>query len=136
MHEIRRFAERGRSMLLTTHYLEEADALADRVVVLQKGRIIADGRLSEIKGQAANVEIRCVTQLDVRALTMSPGVSLIRRDRAEVVLTVVAAEPAARELLARDGTLSDLTITRATLEDAFIALTAAPTPVAGTVGVQ
>jgi ABC-2 type transport system ATP-binding protein len=134
MREIRRFTGSGCAMLLTTHYLEEAEALADRVVVLQQGRIIADGRLDEITRRASSVEIRCVTQLDDETLNAIPGVSRVRRDRTAVVLTVAAAEPAARELLLRDHTLSDLAVTRATLEDAFVALTTASA--ADVVGIQ
>ena len=136
LREIRGFAGRGCSMLLTTHYLEEAEALADRVIVLQRGRIIADGALAEIKQRAASVEIRCVTTLDDPALATIPGVSQLRRDRETVVLTVRTAETAARELLARDPSLSDLEITRATLEDAFVALTNETAPLAEMVGVR
>jgi len=134
--EIRRFVGRGCSLLLTTHYLEEADALADCVVVLQGGRVIADCGPADIKQRAASFEVRCVTRLDDRELLTIPGVSLVQRARATVVLKVTAVEPVARELLARDHTLSGLEITRATLEDAFVALTTAALATAETEGVQ
>ena len=54
--EIRRLASRGRSIVLTTHYLEEAEALADRVVVISHGRIVADGTTHEVKGASVNLE--------------------------------------------------------------------------------
>ena len=59
--EIRRFVDRGRSVLLTTHYLQEADSLADRIVVIDRGRIIAEGTPAEIKGRASGKRIRCST---------------------------------------------------------------------------
>ena len=60
---IRTLAAAGRSILLTTHYLEEADALATRIVVLNRGRVIADGSPAAIKGQAAGRQVRCRTRL-------------------------------------------------------------------------
>ena len=59
--EIRRLVERGKTVLLTTHYLEEADALADRIAVINQGEIIAEGTPAEIKAQTSGKRIRCVT---------------------------------------------------------------------------
>jgi ABC-2 type transport system ATP-binding protein len=129
--ELRRLVARGRSVLLTTHYLEEADALADRIVVLQKGRIVADGTPAAIKERAAGRQIRCATRLDDADLAALPGVRRVERDGGSVSLFVQDAEAVARDLLARDRSLSDLEITRATLEDAFVALTAAPVAAGG-----
>ncbi|MGE5243309.1 MAG: ABC transporter ATP-binding protein [Betaproteobacteria bacterium] len=124
--EIRRLVAQGRSVLLTTHYLEEADAIADRIVVLQKGRVVADGPPAAIKERAAGRQIRCVTRLGDAELAALPGVRAVRRDNDAVCLLVSDAEDVARDLLALDRSLAGLEITRATLEDAFIALTAAP----------
>ncbi len=63
--QIRTYVSKGRTVLLTTHYLEEADALADRVVVIDKGVIVADGSPSEIKGRVSGRRIRCVTSVNV-----------------------------------------------------------------------
>ena len=65
--EIRRQG-RGKTVLLTTHYLEEADALADRIAVIHQGEIIAEGTPAEIKSQTSGKRIRCVTALSVTTL--------------------------------------------------------------------
>jgi ABC-2 type transport system ATP-binding protein len=67
---IRELAASGRSILLTTHYLEEADALATRIVVLNRGRVIADGTPATIKQQAAGRQIRCRTRLSEAVLAL------------------------------------------------------------------
>jgi ABC-2 type transport system ATP-binding protein len=121
--EIRRLVARGRSLLLTTHYLEEADALADRVVILQRGRVVADGTPAEIKARVAGRQIRCVTRLTIEQVAALPGVRAVRREGAAIVVNAADAEPVARELLARDAHVSDLEISPANLEEAFMAVT-------------
>src|SRR4029077_1957821 len=121
--EIRRMVSRGKTVLLTTHYLQEADALADRVAVINRGEIIAQGTPSEIKAKTAGKKIRCITSLSVNALCQIPGVTDVREDREAIELQVVAAEPIVRVLLERDASLSGLEITSAGLEEAFLALT-------------
>jgi ABC-2 type transport system ATP-binding protein len=123
--EVRNLVTRGRSLLLTTHYIEEADALADRIVVLQGGRIIADGTPAEIKTGGAGRQIRCVTRLTDDELAAMPGVRVVRHDKNRTLLVVTAAERVVQELLTRDPSLSNLDVADATLEDAFLALTAA-----------
>ncbi|MGB7821782.1 MAG: ABC transporter ATP-binding protein, partial [Candidatus Sulfotelmatobacter sp.] len=73
--EIRRLVERGKTVLLTTHYLEEADALADRIAVINQGEIIAEGTPAEIKSQTSGKRIRCVTELSVASVLQLPGVT-------------------------------------------------------------
>jgi ABC-2 type transport system ATP-binding protein len=121
--QMRRLASAGRTLLLTTHYLEEADALADRIIVLSKGRIVADGPPHAIKASAAGRRVRCVTALDDLTLARLPGVRSMRRDGRAVELLTSDAETLARELLMRDTALAGLEITGAGLEEAFIALT-------------
>src|SRR3984885_5146721 len=103
--EIRRMVARGKTVLLTTHYLQEADALADRVAVINRGEIIAQGTPSEIKAKTAGKRI--------------PGITEAKEDREAVEIHAIEAEPVVRELLARDGKLSGLEITSAGLEEAF-----------------
>jgi ABC-2 type transport system ATP-binding protein len=122
-HQIRALAARGRSIVLTTHYLEEADALADRVVVLSGGRIVADGSPDRIKARAASRRIRCVTSLEPDWVERIPDVHSVRRDGAAIEVLTSNAERVARELLAQDSRLTGLEITGAGLEDAFLALT-------------
>jgi ABC-2 type transport system ATP-binding protein len=121
--EIRRMVSRGKTVLLTTHYLQEADALADQVAVINQGEIIAQGTPSEIKAKTAGKKIRCITSLSLNALRQIPGVTDVKEDREAVELHVVAAESTVRELLERDASLSGLEITSAGLEEAFLALT-------------
>jgi ABC-2 type transport system ATP-binding protein len=121
--EIRQLVSRGKTVLLTTHYLQEADALADRVAVINKGEIIAEGAPAEIKAQTAGKRIRCITSLALSALRQIPGVNEVKQDREAIELHAAEAEPVVRELLARDLSLSGLEVSSAGLEEAFLALT-------------
>jgi len=121
--EIRKLIARGKTVLLTTHYLEEADALADRVVVINRGEIIAEGTPAEIKASTAGRRIRCVSSLDIETVRSLPGVNDVRRDRDALEIRAVSAEPILRELLTRDSGLSGVEVTSAGLEEAFLALT-------------
>jgi len=121
--EIRQLVGRGKTVLLTTHYLQEADALADRVAVINKGEIIAEGTPAEIKAQTAGKRIRCITRLNMEMLWQIPGVTEVKQDREAVELHAAEAEPVVRELLARDMELSGLEVSAAGLEEAFLALT-------------
>jgi len=121
--EIRKMISRGKTVLLTTHYLEEADALADRVVVINRGSVIAEGSPADIKRQAAGRRIRCVSSLDVAVVRRVAGVVEVRQDREALEIRATEAEPVIRELLARDQHLSGLEVTSAGLEYAFLALT-------------
>ena len=121
--EIRHLVGRGKTVLLTTHYLQEADALADRVAVINQGEIIAQGTPAEIKAQTSGKRIRCITSLSIQSLSQIPGVTEVKEDREAVEIHAREAEAVVRELLARDATLSGLEITTAGLEEAFLALT-------------
>jgi ABC-2 type transport system ATP-binding protein len=122
---IRELAASGRSILLTTHYLEEADALATRVVVLNRGRVIADGSPASIKQQAAGRQIRCRTRLSEAALRLLPGVQRVALDADQAVLMTADSDRTLRALLAADDSAADIEIRSAGLEEAFLALTAA-----------
>ena len=121
--QVHNLAAAGKTILLTTHYLEEADALASRIVVIDKGRIVSQGTPAQIKAQVSGKRIRCVTRLDVGFLRGLPAVLHVQQDRDAFVLTTHHAEAVARELLFRDPDLRNLEITSAALEDAFLALT-------------
>jgi ABC-2 type transport system ATP-binding protein len=113
-------------VLLTTHHLDEADALADRVVVLANGRIVADGRPAEIKARVAATRIRCRTAIPLAAIASLPGALRPIREGAETILLTTSAAATLRELLAVDPALSDLTVSAATLEDAIAAFASKP----------
>jgi ABC-2 type transport system ATP-binding protein len=121
--EIRRMVSRGKTVLLTTHYLQEADELADRVAVINQGEIIAQGTPSEIKAKTAGKRIRCITSLSLNTLRQIPGVTGVKEDREAIELHAIEAESIVRELLARDAGLSRLEVASAGLEEAFLALT-------------
>src|SRR5260370_2342675 len=106
LQEIRRLVSRGQTVLLTTHYLEEADALADRIAVINQGEIIAEGTPAQIKAQTSGKRIRCVTALSLASLLQIPGVTDARQDRDAVEIQAHEAEPLVRALLARDASLS------------------------------
>ncbi|MCY7355691.1 MAG: ABC transporter ATP-binding protein [Lysobacter sp.] len=121
---IRELVAQGSSVLLTTHYLEEAEALADRVVVLHRGRVVAAGSMGEVRAHVSQRRIRCVTTLDADTVAGWAQVRSARRDgeRIEVVVTE-AAESVVRRLLDLDPGLRDLEIQRAGLAEAFLELT-------------
>lgn len=121
--EIRRLVGRGKTVLLTTHYLEEADALADRIAVINQGEIIAEGTPATIKAQSGGKRIRCTTSLSLASLRQMPGVSEAKQDRERVEIRAHDAENVVRSLLARDASLSGLEVSSAGLEEAFLALT-------------
>lgn len=121
--QIRKLVERGKTILLTTHYLEEADALADRVAVINRGEIIAEGTPSEIKAKTCGRRIRCISSLHIETIRAFPGVVEVRRDREGYEIRVSEAEPALRQLFLRDAAVSGIEVVGAGLEEAFLALT-------------
>ncbi|MDQ3511753.1 MAG: ABC transporter ATP-binding protein [Pseudomonadota bacterium] len=124
---IRVLVAQGSSVLLTTHYLEEAEALGDRVVVLHRGRVLAEGGMEEVRAHVSRRRIRCVSALDAATVGAWPQVSSAQRDgdRLEIVVGG-AAETVVRRLLSLDRTLGELEIQRAGLAEAFIELTREP----------
>jgi ABC-2 type transport system ATP-binding protein len=123
--QIRRLAAAGRSIVLTTHYLEEADALADRIVMLRAGAIVADDAPQAIKARVASRRVRCVTSLPAALLESFAGVARVRRDGAGVEIFSSNAEQVVKQLFARDPELSGLEVSGAGLEEAFLNLTSA-----------
>ena len=121
--QVRSFADRGKTVLLTTHYLEEADTLADRILVIAEGSIVAQGTPSEIKSRAGGRKIRCVTVLSDVLLQNIPGVRRVEHTGAGVTLTVDVAEDVLRTLLTQDSSLHSLEVSIPALEDAFLELT-------------
>jgi ABC-2 type transport system ATP-binding protein len=121
--EVRALAAAGKTVLLTTHYLEEADALATRVVVVNRGKLVCAGTPSEIRRSISGRRIRCITQLDPAFLATLHTVTEVKQDREALVVMAEAAEDVVREMLLRDPTLSGLEIASPALEEAFLALT-------------
>jgi len=124
--EIRNLLERGKTIVLTTHYLEEADALADRVVVINKGSLVAQGTPAEIKARTAGKKIRCVTELSAAVVRRLPGVLDVGRDRETTVIHTSRPEEVLRQIFPLDLNISGIEVTSAGLEAAFLALTREP----------
>jgi ABC-2 type transport system ATP-binding protein len=121
--QIRSLSAKGKTVLLTTHYMEEADALAHRIIVINKGRVISAGTPAEIKRSNGVRTIRCHTRLSLEFLHTLPSVSNVEFNEGAVVVTAIEAETVVRQMLLRDETLSNLEIASPALEDAFLALT-------------
>ncbi len=120
---IRELVAQGCAVLLTTHYLEEAEALADRVVVLAHGRVVAAGDIAGIRARVAQRRIRCLSAVDAARIAQWPAVRSVQRSDARIEIVTDAAEDVVRRLLAEDAALSELEVQRAGLAEAFIEIT-------------
>jgi ABC-2 type transport system ATP-binding protein len=111
-------------VLFATHYLEEADAYADRVILMARGRIVADGATTEIKGLVRARTIRATLPgADPADLERLPGVSAAERHGETVILQCGDSDRAIRALLERYPAARDIEIASAGLEQAFLELT-------------
>ena len=121
---MREVAAAGKTVLFATHYLEEADSYADRIVLMANGRIVADGPATEIKALVGSRVIRAtLPSVDVPELALLPGVTAIERRGEAIVLTCSDSDQAVRALLARYSSARDIEVTGAGLEQAFLQLT-------------
>ena len=123
---IRALVAQGSGVVLTTHYLEEAEQLADRVCVLRAGRIVSDGSVAELRARVVSRPIRCRSQLSLEMVAQWPGVQQVRRDGDYLQIASSQVEATVRQLLAADPQLSALEVHAAGLGDAFCELTAGP----------
>ena len=121
-NEIRELKAAGRTAVLTTHYLEEADALADRIAVIHRGRVVAEGTSAEIKSRAADRSVRCITSVDAGAVAALPGVARVEVSGQHLEILTSRPEDLLRTLLDLDADLRDLQVSGAGLEDAFLTL--------------
>lgn len=130
---IRDLAAAGRTVLLTTHELDEADRVADRLVIVDRGRVVADGTPNELRGQTVGDEIRFAAPpaLDVDALGAAMGAAVAEPTPGEYVVRTAPTPRAVATLTAwladHDLALGDLRAGRQTLEDVFLRLTSEPT---------
>jgi ABC-2 type transport system ATP-binding protein len=119
---MRGLAGRGHTVVFATHHLDEADAVADRVIVVGGGRVIADGTSAEIKAGTSGRTISFTAPPD-RVLDGLPAVTAVSRQGSIVTLATADAEATLRALLADGGRLPDLEVRGASLEDAVLSLT-------------
>jgi ABC-2 type transport system ATP-binding protein len=122
---MRTFASRGKTVVFATHYLEEADAYADRIILMARGQIVADGAATEIKATVGARSIRAtLPNADLDALAALPGVTKADLRGESIVLTCGDSDLAIRALLEKFPAVRDIEISGAGLEQAFLALTA------------
>ena len=120
---IRRDAEQGRTVLFATHYLEEADAYADRIILLRQGRIVADGTAAEVRNLSSGRSVRAsLPGADRAALSTLPGVRSVEIRGERVLIQTMDSDAVARYLLTATAA-RDVEIVAHNLEDAFLALT-------------
>jgi len=121
---IRDFAAGGKTILLTTHYLEEADELAERVLVIDKGKVIADGSPQEIKSRVAGCKITFTSSASLDATALN-GLPVSASDVSDHSVTLMTNDPQSvlRELFRRNVDMANLEVRGADLEEAFLSLT-------------
>ncbi len=123
-HEMLRFTDRGRTILFSTHYLEEADVTADRIILMARGRIVADGTPSAIKDSVGLRVIRfAVARSDASGLDTLPGVVSASTRGTRVELRCRDTDIALRALLIARPDAHDIEVTGIALEDAFLSIT-------------
>lgn len=123
---MREFASRGKTVVFATHYLEEADAYADRIILMANGRVVADGPATEIKATVGLRTIRAtLPSADLAGLAALPGVTNADARGEAVTLNCSDSDAALRALLAAFPAACDIEVTGAGLEEAFLQLTSA-----------
>jgi ABC-2 type transport system ATP-binding protein len=121
---MREVAAEGKTVIFATHYLEEADEYADRIVLIARGKIVADGPATEIKAKVSGRTIRAtLPDADIAELARLPGVTNAERHGTAVALTCSNSDDALRALLSRFPDARDIEVHGAGIEEAFLALT-------------
>ncbi|HEX4221133.1 MAG TPA: ABC transporter ATP-binding protein [Pseudonocardiaceae bacterium] len=124
---MKEFTDAGKTVLFATHYLDEAEEFADRVVMMRSGRIIADGSVAEVRAAASGrtliAQVPDATETAMRAL---PGVSAVELRGTRVELDCADSDAAVRALIAGYPRAHDIEIKAVGLEEAFLALTSEP----------
>jgi ABC-2 type transport system ATP-binding protein len=120
---IRQLVGEGNAVLLTTHYLEEAEALADRVCMLARGRVVSEGSVDALRARVSLKQVRCTTRLDIAGIGQWPEVVEVRSEGDRVWMSTTATEALVRRLLDADPGLSSLEVHAAGLADAFTQIT-------------
>ena len=124
--QISQLQQQGISIVLTTHYLEEAEQLANRIMVLHQGKFIANGSPGELKALTRYKVIKCCSALTEAALLALPGVLQLSRQLDGITLHSSQAEQTVLALLTEDNTVSQLEVSQVALEQAFLQLTQSP----------
>ena len=120
---IRHLVAEGNGVVLTTHYLEEAEALADRVCVMARGKLISEGSVEALRARIALKRVWCATKLPLAEVAAWPEVAEARSDGERLCLSTEHVELLVRRLLAQDDSLAALEVRAAGLAEAFTELT-------------
>ena len=120
---VRDLVHEGCSIILTTHYLEEAEALADRVAVIDRGKLVASGTVEQIRAHVSRKSITCRSSLPLEAIRAWPAVLQVSEKAGRQQIVTQEAETVLRQLLGADGSVSDIEVRAAGLGDALAALT-------------
>ena len=123
---IRHLVAEGNGVVLTTHYLEEAEALADRVCVMARGKLISEGSVEALRARIALKRVWCATKLPLAEIAAWPEVAEARSDGERLCLSTEHVELLVRRLLAQDDSLAALEVRAAGLAEAFTELTRDP----------
>ncbi|WP_309072104.1 ABC transporter ATP-binding protein [Arthrobacter sp.] len=127
--QLRQYRRSGGTLLITSHYLEEIQALANRVVVIDRGTIIADGTVDEIRGTVSVSKVSFRTKLPPSSFgSIAHTVEVTTADNGRITLVTHNADATVRELVLRDLPFEQLEVHAATLEEAFRAITAKEQP--------
>jgi ABC-2 type transport system ATP-binding protein len=120
---LRGLRDAGTSLVLTTHYLEEADALADRIVLIGGGRVLAEDTPAGLKARTTGSRVAARTALAAAELAGWPEVDAVESAGGRLVMRSRAPDALVRRLLAADPTCAELEVSALSLEEAFVALT-------------
>jgi ABC-2 type transport system ATP-binding protein len=120
---VRELLHEGVSIVLTTHYLEEAEALADRVAVMARGKLVTVGSVDEIRAHVSRKQVSFVSKLDAAQIRAWPEVLSLSVERDRLQITTRNAETLLSRLLREDPEFSDIEVRRAGLAEAFTELT-------------
>jgi ABC-2 type transport system ATP-binding protein len=123
---VRELVQEGRSIVLTTHYLEEAEALASRVAVMARGKLMTTGSVDEIRAHVTRKQVSFASRLSPDTLRAWPEVAQVSLERGRLQITTRAAEALLARLFREDPDLADIEVRRAGLAEAFSELTNEP----------
>lgn len=127
--QLREYRRAGGTLLITSHYLEEIQALANRVVVIDDGTVIADGSVDEIRGRVSVSKVSFLSELPPSSFISLPhAVEVTTADNGRITVVTQDADATVRELVGRQLPFEQLEVHAATLEEAFRAITAKEQP--------